>query len=416
MAYKILFVLRALDVGGGQINTVNLSKRLIERGHRVCIMADQGPLYPFLEKNGIQYIPTPFEKRKHPNYHQFMDYYKALKPGNYDIIVNIETHEGLILETYLCAYLLKVPILQTYFGNWLGSEYWPQTWPIVTNKPYMVEEFKDIGWETQKLLLWMKRIIPFPVRNTKGRDYFMERYFIKTETATLVCVGRLDTFRNYGYLDLFFRTCEIINTSSPKNIQAIVVGGGPSAEYFNEWAQRINQSRSRCTMIMTGELADASPAYEIDGIHFGRASALLRAMSYDHCCIAIGNNYFAPVDPENYNTLVYYEFTRNLHPNKEIPKLMADKILQLINAPAEMSRLGAFAGSMVRKDFNIEEGVVEFESIIKSTIDRQRPSGIKQIIEISVLIASIVKNRIIRRLGFKLKNKPSRQGLPFSNN
>ncbi|HEY3607541.1 MAG TPA: glycosyltransferase family 4 protein, partial [Pseudonocardiaceae bacterium] len=63
---KIIVYPHAMEIGGSQLNAVQLAGAVRDRGHEVIVVAEPGPLVDTVRGLGLEYVPIP-EKRRRPS-------------------------------------------------------------------------------------------------------------------------------------------------------------------------------------------------------------------------------------------------------------------------------------------------------------------------------------------------------------
>ncbi|HEY0804247.1 MAG TPA: glycosyltransferase family 4 protein, partial [Pseudonocardiaceae bacterium] len=63
---RIIVYPHAMEIGGSQLNAIQLAGAVRDRGHDVIVVAEPGPLVDTVRAMGLEYVPFP-EKRSRPS-------------------------------------------------------------------------------------------------------------------------------------------------------------------------------------------------------------------------------------------------------------------------------------------------------------------------------------------------------------
>ena len=61
---RIIVYPHAMEIGGSQLNAIQLAGAVRDRGHEVIVVAEPGPLVETVLGMGLEYVPIPAERRR----------------------------------------------------------------------------------------------------------------------------------------------------------------------------------------------------------------------------------------------------------------------------------------------------------------------------------------------------------------
>ncbi|HEX2792678.1 MAG TPA: glycosyltransferase family 4 protein [Candidatus Paceibacterota bacterium] len=237
--YPILIVTENLNVGGAEKYTVLVANELHARGHRVVVLANQGPFRERFHPD-IRFVRAFFE---HGLFGVLYGAFQMVRVCLEERIVLIHAQK---LESSRAAYLARfvtgVPIVKTAHGYTrkelltLGSVINRYSDKVVTVVDWLVDELCANGVEKGKLSLIYNGMSPAgPSLSEEERAALRTRLGIRKGDPVLVSVSRLERGKNHAELIEWFPQ---VREAVP-DAKLIIVGDGPEKGRLEEQARAL---------------------------------------------------------------------------------------------------------------------------------------------------------------------------------
>jgi len=294
---RILVGLHHLELGGSQLNALDLALEMRERGHEIVAFGvhdgEPGMLAQLVLDAGL-----PLALAEHPRVRQGKvpvrwAVARQLTVAAADVDL-VHTYEyALHLDAFFGPHLrYGVPLVQTTYAmtvpRWL-----PRRPPLVVGTHALVESAAPFRVTPPTLIE--------PPVNTRTDDpavvdgtAFRTAHGIETDDLVLGIVSRLEPDMKAEGVDRAMEAVRLV-----AGVRLVVTGDGPSYDALREHAEKVNADLGRRAVIMTGALADPRPAYAAADIALGMGGSALRSMAFGKPLIVLGVRGFAkPYGPE----------------------------------------------------------------------------------------------------------------------
>jgi L-malate glycosyltransferase len=346
---KILVFADRLDVGGTQVNAIDLTEALRDlHGHEVVLFATPGPMVKLAHEKGLRFLPAPYS-RIHPSPARMRALREAVQSERPDVIHIWDWPQ--CLDAYYGVYLtMRVPMIVTVMTMDL-PRLLPKALPTTLGTPQLLDQAKKAGRGPLELIL-----PPVDVnQNTPGAvdtSSFREQYGIRPGDLTLVTVSRLVEWMKAESLR---RTIEVVGTlGRDLPLRFLIVGDGTSRAYLDQLAQRVNSELGRQAVVLTGALLDPRPAYAAADIVIGMGSSALRGMAFAKPVIVVGERGFsAPFNSETSEDFYYTGFY-GVGEGKAGNERLATDVLTVASQRERFGELGQFSRDFVITHFSVE--------------------------------------------------------------
>lgn len=346
---KILVFAHRLEVGGTQVNAIELTAALRDlHGHEVVLFATPGPMVKLAEEKGLRFLPAP-DARVHPSLARMHALRDAIRRECPDLIHVWDCPQ--CLDAYYVEHLLmRVPMVVTVMSM-VVPRLLPKAVPTTFGTPELLDQARAAGRRRLELILPpvdVQRNAP----DTVDAQPFRERYDIKASDITLVTVSRLVNWMKCESLRRTIDVVRMLGRDLP--LRFVVVGDGTSRAELERLARETNAELGRAAVVLTGALLDPRPAYAAADIVIGMGGSALRGMAFGKPVVIVGEQGFsAPLTPATAESFYYKGIYGVGNGSLGNARLLAD-IQGVAERPDQLPALGQFSRQFVLKHFTLE--------------------------------------------------------------
>ncbi len=361
------------QTNGVVTSILNSTDRLARKGHKIMIFSPKIGKGLNLHKN-IKVVELksfnllPKYKEMEVRIPTFIKVLKEIRNFNPDII-HIHTPFGIGYEGFLCAKLLKKPLVGTY--HTLLPDFLKHVSLAGLEKK---EQTKNLTWKYSNLFYNKCDIVITPsdvikrelkkhglkskievLSNGVDLNKFYKKK-IKKNKLTILHVGRISYEKN---VDVVLQAMKIV--SLYKGIRFIIVGGGPDLERLKKYAEGINLDVEFTGVIKNENLAD----------YYNKADVFITASTIETEGIVILEAMACGLPIVGVNKLAIPEIVKNgkngFVVKENEPEEMAMSLIKLIKNKSLRNKLGK--NSMkIAKMYSLDNTVRKLEQLYKSLL------------------------------------------------
>jgi L-malate glycosyltransferase len=365
---KILVFAHRLEVGGAQVNAIELTAALRDlHGHEVVLFATPGPMVRVAEEKGLRFLPAP-DACVHPSLARMRALREAVRRERPDLIHVWDWPQ--CLDAYYAVHLLmRVPMVVTVMSMDVPSLL-PKAVPTTFGAPELLDQARSQGRRRLELVL-----PPVDVRrNAPGAvdvRPFREQYGIEDGDITLVTVSRI-----VGWMkgESLRRTVDVVRTlGRDLPLRLMVVGDGTLRAELERLARETNAELGRAAVVLTGALLDPRSAYAAADIVVGMGGSALRGMAIGKPVVVVGEQGFsAPLTPATAESFYYKGMYGLGDGSPGNARLVAD-VRGLAEHPEQLPALGQFSRQFVLEHFSLETVSARLEKFCRAAVAEVPP-------------------------------------------
>jgi glycosyltransferase involved in cell wall biosynthesis len=283
---KVLVYPHVMEIGGSQLNAIEIAAAVRNRGHEVVIVSEPGPLLETVRELGLEHLPLPLNRRR-PSAGVSLVLSRIVRKRGINIVHGYEWPPGVeaFLGPRLC---LGVPVVCTVMSA-VVAPFLPKGIALMVG----TEEIRQ-----RAILAGYKRVtlLEPPVNtltNSPECDAgdFRSRYGLDPAAPLVVIVSRLARELKLEGLMAACRTVGgLVQDGIP--VQLAIVGDGPERAEVERCANEANGAAGRRAVVLTGQLADPGPAYASADIVLGMGGSALRGMAFSKPLVVQGERGF----------------------------------------------------------------------------------------------------------------------------
>ena len=362
---RILVAPHDLNIGGSQINAIDLAAGAAEAGHEVMVYGVPGPLVDLVRSRGLDFVAArPLRYRPAPS--RIAQLTMLARRRRLDLIHAYEWPP--CLDAYYGAHLvLGVPLLCTVLSMSV-SPLVPRSIPLVMG----TEALGDEARRTHAAPVWVLEP-PIDVESDHPAidgTTFRRDCGIAHDSMLVVTVSRLAIDLKLDALVNAIDAADLLAARLP--VRLAVVGDGPAAAALQERAADVNRRWGREVVSFTGPMQDPRAAYAAADLVIGMGSSALRALSIGRPVVVQGEEGFSKTFEAE--TLPYF-LRHGLWGRGEngwTVERLADQLHEVLSDPRRRAELGAFGRQTVEERFSLSRGVARQLDIYREVRARGR--------------------------------------------
>lgn len=374
---RIIVYPHAMEVGGSQLNAVQLAGAVRDRGHQVLVVSEPGPLVARVHELGLPHVELPAERR-YPSpavarrLARLVGEFQADVVHGYEWPPAVEAFYGCGLFRGLSR---RIPSVTTVMSMSVVP-FLPRGLPLLVGTEAIRDSALALGYRQITLL-------EPPVDTEQDRPdvpgvdsaAFRAKYGLVPDVPLAVIVCRLvPVLKREGLL----AACEAVGQLAAGGVavQLAVVGDGPIRAEVQAAADRANTTADRRVVTLTGELMDPRPGYAAADIALGMGGSALRAAAFAAPLVVLGVQGFSELLTEHSAPTFLAQGWYGLGPGSlgaGVPALR-EVIRLLATDPGRRAELGGFARRLVVDRFSLT-AAAELQERVYATALENRPAG-----------------------------------------
>lgn len=343
---RILVYPHDLQIGGSQINAIDLAAAVAAAGHDVVVYGIPGPLVQYIEKRGLRFIPARRLKYR-PAPSRIMQLLSIARRERIDLMHTYEWPP--CLDAYYGAGILgRVPILCTELSMHVSTTI-PRSVPLIMGTADLGDEAR----KRQRAPVW---VLEPPINTTDdhpridGTD-FRSEHRIGEHELLIVSVSRLAIDLK---LDALVHAIDAVDSLAGQYpVRLVLVGDGEARSALETRARAVNDRWHREVISFAGAHLDPRSAYAAADVVVGMGSSALRALSIGRPVVVQGeagfSETFAPETLDIFLRQGFYGIGAGYN-----AALLAQQLESLLSDAQRRAALGAYGREIVEKRFSLD--------------------------------------------------------------
>ena len=362
---RLLVAPHDLQIGGSQLNAIDLAAGAAAAGHDVLVYGVPGPLVERIEALGLEFFPARrFEWRPAPS--RVAELAALARRRRLDLIHAYEWPP--CLDAYYGAHLVqRVPLLCTVLSMSV-SPLVPRSLPLIMG----TEALGDEARRTHRGPVWVLEP-PIDVEADHPEidgSAFRAACGVDDRALLVVTVSRLAIDLK---LDALVQAIDAVDQLAGRlPLRLVLVGDGPAAAALERRAAEVNRRWGREVVRLAGPLPDPRAAYAASDVVVGMGSSALRAMSMARPVVVQGEGGFSkPVEPETMPYFLQHGFWGQAEEGWTVTRL-ADQLAGLLADRQLRLRLGSFGRQTVDERYSLQRALVRQLDIYDEVLGHAR--------------------------------------------
>jgi glycosyltransferase involved in cell wall biosynthesis len=288
---KILVYPHMMEIGGSQLNAVQLAGAVRDLGHEVIVISEPGPMVARVRDLGLEHVEIP-QVRGLPSAAVSHSLAKLVSERRIDVVHGYEWSS--VIEAFFGPALrYRTPVVGTVMSMAVVW-FFPRTVPLLVGTAEMRRAAIEAG-HRRVTLLEPPVDTDFDDPALEDGDDLKRRLGVAPGEVLIVMVSRLaSTLKLEGLLTACQAMGEIA-TSARRRVRLLIVGDGPVRDQVATAADAANARAGSDVVVLGGEMVDPRPAYAAADIVIGMGGSALRGLAFGKPLVVIGEQGFSEI-------------------------------------------------------------------------------------------------------------------------
>lgn len=345
---RVLVQLDNLELGGAQINAVQLSAAVAEHGYDSVLIGprDTLPAGPSVLDVCADYgVEARAYDRPASLLRHALVLTRYARDGGAEIVHAFSTSERAAY--WGAGFLGRRALVRTIYEMSFDPRTHPSI-PLVIGTGYLRDELAGRAGGTT--------LISPPVDMTRDapgvtdRAAFRRDLGLPGDAVVLAVVSRLsEEMKAHGIEDAI----DAVELLGDPRVHLVVVGTGDAEPRLRATADGVNLRLGRTAVVFTGPLADPRPAYDGADVVLGMGSSAARGLAFGKPLVVVGECGWSAVFREPDVDAIFRTSFWSPHEEPDGVTLLAGHLRSLVGDAAERERLGTAARAFAETNFGL---------------------------------------------------------------
>ncbi len=337
----------SMELGGSQLNAIELAAAVRDLGHEVIVVSEPGPLVGNVKAAGLEHLELDLYRRR-PSWTTIRRLRSLAESRGVDVVHGYEWPPG-VEAYYTTLGDARVTAVCTVMSMSVAP-FLPPSLPLVVGT-------REIQQGARARHPRVHLIEP-PVdvaANAPGHpvEEFRRAHGLTPGPLDIVVVCRL--VPELKLESLLTAVDTVGRLAGELDVRLVVAGDGTARDQVEEHAARANAAAGRPVVVLTGELADPRPAYASATVCLGMGGSALRSLAFGKPLIVQGEHgFFELLTPET-EPLFLEQGWYGLGGGRDEGPARFEAALRRLYADAELrGKLGEYGRRLVTDRFSLE--------------------------------------------------------------
>jgi glycosyltransferase involved in cell wall biosynthesis len=353
-----------MEVGGSQLNAVQLAGAIRDRGHQILVLSEMGPLVDKVRALRLEHFELPAQRRR-PSLTVASLIRRLVDEHGVDIVHGYEWPP--ILDAFIgLGAFRRTSIVGTIMSKSVAS-FVPKSIPLTVGTEFIRQAAVADGFSNVSLIEPpVDTMADSPRIDGSG---FRLQHGIKPDDVLIAMICRLvPDLKLEGLLS----TCDAIRdlVLSGRTVRLLIVGDGRARDAVLQRAAAINAELGGDIILPVGEMADPSPAYAAADIMVGQGGSALRSAAFGKPLVVIGEDGFSEMLTPQSSVVFLQQGWYGLGAGSRglgVPALYS-ALLHLVDSTEERRELGLFGRQLAEDRFSLDRAAELIEKIYLSAM------------------------------------------------
>jgi glycosyltransferase involved in cell wall biosynthesis len=389
---RIIIYPHSMEVGGAQLNAVQLAGAIRDRGHEVIVLSEPGPLVARVKKMELEHIELPLHRGR-PSPKVIRTISRLVGRRNIDVVHGHEWPP--IIEAFLGRILLHhTPVVGTVMSMSV-SPLLPRSVPLTVGTELIRQAATAAGHRRVMLLE-----PPVDTRadhpSVDGRSFRAEQGVQPDEVLIAMVCRLVPDLKLEGLLSACDAVRELAVAGKP--VRLMIVGDGRARGDVARRAADVNAAVGYEAVLLTGEMADPSPAYAAADVIIGQGGSALRGMAFAKPLVVIGEEGFSELLTPASTPTFLRQGWYGLGPGSLGTGVSALRLAleRLVSSPEMRRELGLFGRRLAEERFSLNHAAEILENMYLSAVQSHVPFE-HLIADFIHVTAGVISNKLQRK-------------------
>lgn len=370
---KVVVYPHMLEIGGSQLNAIELAAAVRDRGHEVVVFGQPGPLQQRIAELDLEFVAAPRPRgRPSPPVMHALD--KLVRRRGADVVHGYEWTTAL--EAYWGPRTISgVPAVATVMSMAVAP-FLPRDMPLIVGTEQIADHERRTG-RTDVAVMEPPVDLRHNAPGVVDTAAFHTEHGLDPDALTVVCVTRLAAeLKTEGVLAAIDVVSDLV-AETP--VQFVLVGDGPTRVAVEAAAAAANERCGRRAIILTGQLDDPRAAYATADVCLGMGGSALRSMAFGQPVVVQGEAGFwellTPQTVEDFLWAGWYGVGAGPQHGRA---RLASILRPLLADESRRAELGRYALGLVEERFSLRGAgarqLVLYETALRAAPLRRRES------------------------------------------
>lgn len=367
---RILVYPHAMEIGGSQLNAIELAAAVRDLGHEVAVISEEGPLLARVQELGLEHLPlAAYRRRPSPKVANYLR--TLIRQRHLDIVHGYEWPPGL--EAAASVFPQRSAAAVCTVMSMAVAPFLPASMPLVVGT-------RALQRHTATQRPGPVHLIEPPVdvvENQPGVSTmeFRDRFDLRDEPGLLnvMVVCRLVPELK---LEGILTAIDVIGgIARNRPIRLVIVGDGTARDTVAARAEQANQYAGRRAVVLTGELFDPRPAYASADIMLGMGGSALRSLAFGKPLVVQGERgFWALLTPQSCELFLQQGWYGVGEGSGGAQQLLA-ALTPLLDDPELRSTLGSYGRELAVERFSLQRAAKVQAEIYHQALAMRHTAG-----------------------------------------
>jgi glycosyltransferase involved in cell wall biosynthesis len=358
---RILVYPHAMDLGGSQLNAVELAGAVRDRGHEVVVFSEDGPLLDVVDRLGLERLPLDPAIRRRPSPAAVRQLAGLARQRRLDVLHGYEWPPGV--EAFLAARRDTAAVCTVM--SMAVAPFLPHTMPLVVGTEDIRAAAAAAGYRSVTLLEPPVDVAANAPSFPAGD--FRTAHGLDPAVPLVVVVGRLAAELK---LEGLLAACDAVGTLAAAGVpvQLAVVGAGAARDQVAEAAAKADAQAGRRVVVLTGQLADPRPAYAAADVMLGMGGSALRGLAFGKPLVVQGERGFWQLLTPDSEPVFLRQGWYGVGAGDDGAARLAGILRPLLADPGRRAELGRLGRRLVEDRFSLQAAAALQERVYADAV------------------------------------------------
>ncbi|MDQ6738934.1 MAG: glycosyltransferase [Actinomycetota bacterium] len=347
---KVLVYPHDLNIGGSQLNAIDIAAAVHQLGHETVIFGMPGALIPYIKDRGLAFLEAPNPGHR-PSPRVVRALRDVIRERQIDVVHAYELPPAL--EALWATRGLAHTTLVTTVMSMAVAPFIPKHVPLLVGTKEIAAAEREFGRDIVGLLEPPVDLLRNGPSIEVGVQAFRRKWGLEDQKYNVVVVSRLAHELKLEGLLGAIAAIEQLAAALP--VRLLICGDGPAGGRIRCLAKEVNLRVGPGTIVVTGELDDPRAAYATADVTLGMGGSALRAMAFGKPLVVQGEGgFWKLLTPDTLDQFLWTGwFGVGSDPEQGPARLV--KILQSLLPDVDRRReLGDFSARTVHERFSVD--------------------------------------------------------------